>query len=224
MPLCAQNTEWRKFRTSQSRVRRRFRNKPFSKCEDEVRERRRRYQLGGDVRLMLDQEQQSRLENWTEFQNYHLERLERFEKKRDGLKQELDYAQKKAEGTDAAGSEPAAEEAEAVQQVLENAEWDLERHKVLLQWIELERRAMDPGYLTPIETHTDYQDAAEKAVRRTSTCARQKRRPVTSAVLGKVRIAKALPKKRNMRTQKFKVPELGPAIQDLDAIPQSRIP
>lgn len=72
------------------------------------------------------------LNNWTEFQNYHLERFERFEKKRDGLKQELDDAQKKAEGTDAVGSERAAEETKIIQQVLKNAEWDLKWHKVLL--------------------------------------------------------------------------------------------
>ena len=147
MPLWSQISEWRKFRASQARIRRRYQNKSFSKFEDVVRERRRRYQLGGDVRLILDPEQQSRLENWIEFQNYHLERLERFEKKRDRLKQELDEVRKKAEDTITAGSEHAAEDAaedvEAVQDLLEIAEWDVERHKILLQWIEQERLAMN---------------------------------------------------------------------------------
>ncbi|KAL9118862.1 MAG: hypothetical protein Q9187_004584 [Circinaria calcarea] len=222
--LRAELSDWRKFRSSQSRVRRRFRNKPFSKFEDEVRERRRRHELGGDLRLIFDLEQQSRLENWIEFQHYHLKRFERVEKKRDGLKQELDEARKKAEDTDAAGSTRAAEIAEAVQQIVENTEWDLERHKVLLQWIEQERRAMDPGYPTPIEKDKDDQDAAPKAVRRASTRALQKRRLETSGVLGKVRISKAMPKKQNMQTQTPNAPELEPAIQDSDATPQSSIP
>lgn len=158
--------------------------------------------MGGDVRLLLDPEQQSRLENWMEFQNYHLKRLERFEKKRDELKKELDDARKKAEV-----SERAAEDAEAVRQELENAERDLERHKVLLQWIEQERRTMDPGHPTPAEEDNDDRDTASKAVWRTSTRDRRPRRAEASAVLGKVRITKAKSKKRNTQIQKPKALE-----------------
>lgn len=68
----------------------RCRNRPFSNLVDEVRERRQRHGLSGHVRLLLDTEQQSRLDNWIEFQNRHLKRLEQFEKERDKLKQELD--------------------------------------------------------------------------------------------------------------------------------------
>lgn len=172
---------------------------------------------------MFDPEKQSRLENWIEFQNYHLERLERFEKKRDGLKQELDKAQKKAEDINAAGSNDAAEDAEAVQQVLEIADGNLERHKVLLQWIELERQAMDPEYPIPIGKNNNDQETVLKVVRRTSTRVRQKRRPETSGILGKVRVSKAMPKKPNTQTQKLKTPEFEPTIQDLDTTPQSSL-
>lgn len=224
VPLCAQNTEWRKFRAFQSRVRRQLRNKSFSKFENEVRERRRRYQLSGDVRLILHPKQQSRLENWIEFQNYHLERLEWFEKKRDELKQELNEAQKKLGVTDVADSKCAVEDAEIVQQILNNAEWELKRHKVLLQWIEQKRWAIGSEYSTFTEEDNDDQNATSKAVRRISTYARQKRRPETSVILGKVRVVKAMPKKRNTHTQKPKASELESLIQDSNAIPQSSIP
>jgi hypothetical protein len=94
---------------SQPRARGRHRNKPFSKFVDEVRERWRRHKVGGDVHLLLDPEQQSRLENWMEFQDYHLKRLEQFEKKQDELKKKLDDAQKEAEGTGTLGFDRAAE-------------------------------------------------------------------------------------------------------------------
>jgi hypothetical protein len=156
-----------------------------------------------------------------EFQDYHLRRLEQFEKKLDELKKELDDSRKKPEDTDTAGTERGPEDAEAVQRDLEHTERDLERHKVLLQWIEQKRQAMDTGYPTPVE---DDQDAAAKAVRGNSTRDRRKRRPEASAILGKVRVSKAKPKKRNRQTQKPKALEFEPAIQKSDAISQIGIP
>lgn len=153
-----------------------------------------------------------------EFQNYHLKRLEGFEKKRDMLKKELDDARKKAKVF-----KHAAEDAEAVRQELENAERDLERHKVLLQWIEQERQTMDTGHPTPTEEDNDDRDTAPKAVRRTSTGDRRTRRAEASAVLGKVRITKAKSKKRNTQIQKPKALEFELVIQDSDVTPQSSI-
>ena len=218
--LRAESSDWWKFRMSQSRVRRRFRNKPFSEYINEVCERRQRHKLNGNVRLLLDPKQQSRLENWVEFQNYHFQGLEGFEKKRDRLKRELDDARRKAGDTDPAVSERAAEDVEAIQQLLEDAEQDLRRHKVLLQWIKQERRSMDPGCPTLIEEDDNDQDAVSKAVRTTSTRDRRMRRPEASVVLGKVRVSKAKPKKRNGP----KAPQFKPAIQGSDATTQSSIP
>ncbi|KAK4990624.1 hypothetical protein LTR66_006748 [Elasticomyces elasticus] len=211
--LCAQLSNWRKFRASQ-----------LIEFMDEVRERRRRHKVDSNICLLLDPEQQSWLENWMEFQNYHLKRLERFEKKRDKLEKDLDKARDKAENTNTGGSDRAAKDAEAVRQVLENAVRDLERHNILLQWIEQEWRAMDAGYPTPVQRDNDDQGAAAKAVRRTSARYRQKRRPEASMVLGKVRVSKAKPKKWTTKFQKSKAPELEHAIPDSDAIPQSSIP
>ena len=131
---------------------------------DEVHKRRRRHRVGGDVRLLLSLEQQSRLENWIEFQNYHLKRIEGFGKKRDELKKELDNARKKTEV-----SKRVVDNVKTVRQELENAKRDLERHKVLLQWIEQERRIIDSGHLKPVEEDNNDRDTTPKAARRTST-------------------------------------------------------
>lgn len=66
--LCAQASDYRKFLMDQLHTRRRLDPKCFSKFEDEVRERRRRYGLRGDVRLLLGSKRHSRLQNWVEFQ------------------------------------------------------------------------------------------------------------------------------------------------------------
>lgn len=221
--LCAQLSGWQEFRASQTRTRRHYRTRLFSELIDEISERRRRHKVGGEVRLLLDPKQQSRLENWMEFQNYHLKRFEQFEKKWDDLRKELDDAVKKVEDTDTAGYERAAEDVEIIQQILKNAERDLERHKVLLEWIEQERQAMNPGYLTPVEDNND-QDIASKAVRRTSPRNHQKKRPETSTVLGKARVTKAKPKKRKMQTQQLEAPAIKPTVQNSNAIKPSSIP
>jgi len=57
---------------------------------DKIRDRQWRQKVGGNVCLLLDPEQQSRLENWMEFQYYHLQCFEQFEKEQDKLKKELD--------------------------------------------------------------------------------------------------------------------------------------
>lgn len=119
--LCAQRSDWRNFRASQVRVRGRYRNKPFSIFIDEVRDRRRRHGLGVDVHLLLDSQQHSQQENWIEFQNYHLKHHERLEKKRGGLKKELDNAQKEVDDTDIVDSERTAQSKGAIQRCLKSA-------------------------------------------------------------------------------------------------------
>ena len=146
--LCAQASDWRKFRADQLRQRR-FRNDSFDEFVDEVRERRRRHGLSGDVRLLSDLRQQRQLEKWIEFQNYHLIQLERFEAEQDKSKQSLYDTWKLASDTNASGSKRAAGNVEALEHILECGERDLERHKALLNWIEQQRQTMDPGHPTP---------------------------------------------------------------------------
>ena len=134
--------------------------------------------------------EQSRLETWFEFQDWHLQHLEWFEKNRDELK--LDNARKEAKGTGA------AEDAGTCQQDLDYAEWELERHNTLLHWTEQERLAMGTGYPTPVEEEDqEDRDAAPKAVRRASRITHRKKHLEAPTVLGVVRVWKAKHRKQN---------------------------
>lgn len=216
--LRAQLLDWQKFRAFQGRVRRYYRQRPFNAFVDKVCERQRRHKVGGDVHLQFDVEQQSRLENWMEFQDYHLQLHHGLEKKRDELKKKLDDARKEAEGTGTSRFDRAAE---AYQQNLEYSERKLPRHKTLLQWIEQERIAMESGYPTPVEEDNDVRDATPKVAY--ARC-RQKRRRETPTVLGNVRVSKTKPQNRNRQCQKRTTPIPEPVIEDSAAAPQSSIP
>ncbi len=137
MVLRAQLSDWERFRKFQRKVRRYYQHRSFSDLDEKVRERRRRHQLEGDVCQRFDPGQQSGLENWVEFRDYHLHYHERLEKKRDGLKEELDVAGKGVEGT-----ENDEDDRTAIQEILKATKRQLERHKNLLQWIEQERLVM----------------------------------------------------------------------------------
>lgn len=67
-----------------------------------------------NVHLLLDSQQQTRQQNWVEFQDYHLRLYEWQEKKQDGLRQDLDNTRKKAGNTDMEGSEHAAQQERAI--------------------------------------------------------------------------------------------------------------
>ena len=220
--LCYQKLDWEKFRRLQAIVRRR--NRPFKNFVDEVRERRQRYGLSGHVRLLLNTEQQSQLENWMEFQNRHLKRLEQFEKERDKLKQELEDNQKLAGDRNTPRPKLGPTRAEALKRRLKVIERDLKWHHVLLHWIEQRRLAMDLGHPTPVKEDHEDQDAAPKAVRRTFIRECLIKQVEGPSILGKFRVTKANLKKRNIRNmpiQRPKAPELEPPIWNLNVIPQS---
>ena len=214
--LCAQRSDWRKFRAAQQSVRDSYQHNSFSAFVDNVCERRRRHGLSGHVQLLLDLQQQSQQQNWIEFQNYHLTHHERLEKKRDGLKKKLNDCQKKAGVTDVKGSERIAQNERAIQGRLEFAERTLRWHEVILWWIERQRVRMDPRSLTPNKDTDDQNTTLLKAVLRVSTRQRQSRQPGTSTVRGMVRVSKPTPKSRKMRTQTFKALKSKPVIVDTD--------
>ena len=196
--LRAQLSDWKRFRGFQKEVRRYYRHRNFGEFVDQVRERRRRHGLGGNVCLRLDLKQ-SRLETWIEFQDWHLQRLKGFEKHRDKLRKELDDVQGEVKDTGA------TEVAEACEQELEHAEWVLKRHNTLLHWIEQERLSIDTRCSTLVnEEDRSNQDAALKAVQRASPTTRRRKQPT---VLGEVRVSKAKRRKPNMPRQKRKIPE-----------------
>lgn len=144
--LRSQVADWRRFRLGQLWARAYFRNKPYSRFVGEVCERRRKYNLGGDVRLLMDPKQQSRLENWMEYQDYHLIRFEELEKEQVKSKQRLNSARS---DTNTAGSEHTAQNIANLECFLYLCGQDLEQEKVLLHWIEQQRQAMTVEYPTP---------------------------------------------------------------------------
>lgn len=227
--LCAQLSDWKEFRRFQGKIRRHYlQQKAFSYFEDQVRERRRKHKVEGDVRLRPEPGKQSRLESWIEFQDYHLQRHEGIKKDIDNLKTKLDDARKESEYADAASLKRATRDAKIYQERLESAERRLGQHKILLRWIEWERILMDAGPPTSVERDHDDQDGAPKAVRKPSAPDHRNRRSKAHSVLSPTQagVLKPEPRKRNMQRQKRKVHEAKPAITDLGA-PQSsasRIP
>lgn len=183
--LCYQNIEWKKFRKIQAIVR--CQPRTFNNYVEKVRERRQRHRLGGDVRLLLDREQQSRLDDWIEFQNRHLIRLELLEKERIMFKQELDDL-KLAGDRNTTRPKFGPTYAEALVQRLDETDLDLKAHHVLLHWIEQQRLAMDPGNLSSVKEDHEDQDTAPKAVRIASPLRSRTKQAAGPLVLGTVRV------------------------------------
>ena len=181
MPLTAQLVAWRKFRTYQRQTRRRF-----QKFEDSLRQRRQRHGLDASVSLTEDLEQQSALDRWIEFQNYHLARLEALEEQRDGLTKEL--------------AEPCSDnERDAITYVLGTSERNIERHHVLLRWIEQNREAM----VLRGAARQPSNEALDAAVRETSSSTRVLRtreKPASPVLDKRARISKPnKPQRRKTR-------------------------
>ncbi|KAK0302061.1 hypothetical protein LTR01_008985 [Friedmanniomyces endolithicus] len=158
--LCAQRSDWRKFRHYQRLQREYYGKKPFCLLEAEIRERRQRNGLDDDVHLLPDTQQQSRQQNWTEFQDFHLEFWERKTKDRQRLQDRLEEARKIAGDGGAEGAGRAARDVMGIPQVLEYADSILQWHHVFLQWIERQRVAMDPRPPTPVELSSGDQDTS----------------------------------------------------------------
>ncbi|KAL8937939.1 MAG: hypothetical protein Q9211_003438 [Gyalolechia sp. 1 TL-2023] len=195
--LCAQGSDWRNFRQAQRRLRHSYRNKSFSIFVDDVRGRRRARSLDDNVHLLWDLQQQSRQQDWIEFQDYHLKLHELQEKKYDGLQKELDKTQREVGGTDVEGSERAAQQERAIHQRLEYAETTLRWHEVILCWIEQCRLTMDSLSPRPVEKGSGDHNSS-------SSRQRLPKRPNTLPVLGKVRVSKSTLKSPNIRNRTTK--------------------
>ncbi len=217
--LCAQVSDYRKFLADQLQTRRRLRNKCFGKFEDEVRERRRRYGLRGDVHLLPGSRQHSQLQNWVEFQNYHLKKLERLETEQDESRQKLDDVRKLTSNRSAA----APECAEALEHILQRDERSIEQCKVLLDWIEQWRQVMDSGHLIPPrEEDNNDQTVLSKAGPRTSACGGRRRGSKATSpctVLGQAKVMKAKSKNRKAPIRK---PEVEPTSRIWMLFPRHR--
>ncbi|KAL8801323.1 MAG: hypothetical protein Q9182_004529 [Xanthomendoza sp. 2 TL-2023] len=72
---------WKRFRHFQQRNRRYFVfHNRFSEFQQQILERRRRHGLNGDVQLLEEQDKQSKLADWMEYQDYELRTYERLQK------------------------------------------------------------------------------------------------------------------------------------------------
>lgn len=91
----AQLSDWKNFRRNQQRNRRYYvpRNK-FHEYQKILLERRRRHGLDGDPQLHKEMVEQSKLDDWMEYQHYKLGEYESLEKKLDKHEERLAYERK----------------------------------------------------------------------------------------------------------------------------------
>jgi len=80
-PIGQQLARWNDFRQSQLKNRRYYlQENRFPEFQQMILERRRRFGLSGDVRLLEDRDEQSSLDHWMEYQDYELRRCDCYEK------------------------------------------------------------------------------------------------------------------------------------------------
>ncbi|KAI9777433.1 MAG: hypothetical protein M1816_004723 [Peltula sp. TS41687] len=81
LSFLAQLNRWREFRAFQQKIRRyHIQQGTFPYYQQKVLERRRKRGLNGDVELLEDQDKQSKLVNWMEYQDHQHQIYESFEK------------------------------------------------------------------------------------------------------------------------------------------------
>lgn len=141
-PLYSQWVDWCEFRTDQKRVRH-CDTQRFIKFTELVRERRRRCNLPEDVCPRFNFKEQTRQENWVEFQDYHLRKDEDLEKDVEIESKHLDTATENLRVATGLDLKKAENDRETFIYRLRIATQKFERHKkFLLPWIERERIKM----------------------------------------------------------------------------------
>ncbi|KAI9778297.1 MAG: hypothetical protein M1816_004147 [Peltula sp. TS41687] len=189
--LCAQRYDWEGFRGLQTIRHYRWRhfNTDF---EDDIRRRRHKYGVQGDIHLQLKLRLQTRLQNWVEYQDHHFREHEKIEEEIVDLRKWLE-------------DEP------YLQGRLEYTERRRERHNILLEWIEQQRIAME-AQSPPFMRGDDHGHPLEP-VRRPSDSGRGKRQVRSRAVLREAGVSK--PKRQRHRSK-------GSQRKALDAVPGTR--
>ena len=215
MVLCSQLSDWEKFREYQGGVRLYYSQRnSLPDFQDKVRDRRRRHRLESDVCLRPDPEQQTQLENWIEFQNYHLHIDEGFHEYVKDRRGKLDAARKKLE-TGTSGP-TGAEDVEIFSKKVQYFEAKLRKHQILLRWIEQKRVAFAAQQALSVDaspTQDDRSQAEEdepSAIRRRPASARRKGAKKTPSVLSPVRSAvskKPRRRRRNLWPRKLDSPQ-----------------
>lgn len=204
----AQLSDWHRFRLYQKRVRHYYPQKRFSKFLNTVRKRREKHNLEGNVHLRFDVRQQSTLKNWTNFQDYHLQKLENLEKKRKDLKKNYDITMTTK------NRDFRKQSLWALQCKLKYSEKEIRLHEILLQWAEQERMAMNINYLMPVEEQNDDRNASSKIGQGADSGSRRKRRMKISLFLDDVKISKVKPKRSTGQVQKRATSRTEATIED----------
>lgn len=203
--FCAQRKDWKAFRRFQERNRRHYlQRKTFAELETKIHERRRKYKLEGDVYLHPDPMQQSRLENWIEFQDYHLQIHEELEKKVQSERECLDITRTKSKDADSFEAGHVALCMEAYEVRFASAASKMKSHEdILLQWIEQQRIMMIVTQAASCDYTGNYNDQKD-TIRTEPTSYNQKKKTKARSLLSPVQsgVSKHAPQKRSPSRQK----------------------
>ncbi len=182
--LHAQLSNWKCFRNYQKRIRRhRLLRNSFPIYQNEVRDRRRRHGVEGDGCIRSDPEEQTGLDHWIEFQNYHLAIYESLQKGIQKDAERLRVAKKQSEEPGVSGVR-GAEDVKTYEYRLSYGERRLRQHENLLRWIEQQRVTMIMEQTTSVHDieGNDDQDQVKNfgkkatAINFRSSCCKRKRK------------------------------------------------
>ena len=204
-PLCAQKNDWRRFRKLQEDNRRHYQSglKTFADFEDAVLKRQRRHRLEDDISLNPEPRKQSRLENWIEFRDCHLQIHDRYEKEIQAERDNLTAARCNLKDANASNAHHAAECVEGFQVRLARAESKLKMHDIMQRWIEQWRKKLAAEESTAGD-HTARHNTHIDTIRRTLPTKRRKRKPKARSVLSSLHsgVSKRSLGKRTLRRKK----------------------
>ncbi|KAK5017423.1 hypothetical protein LTR16_001574 [Cryomyces antarcticus] len=134
---------WKEFRAYQEIVRQsRADPEKFARHTQRVRDYRREKALQGDIELCQDRRQQSRLDDWKEYQFYQYRTADRFTRQMKYAEMRLKLSQERLQAAQEAGQ--SAQSIELIKEYgvahwkgeMGSARIDLERHDILLRWID----------------------------------------------------------------------------------------
>lgn len=151
--LCAQLSDWKSFRNHQRRLRRQcLKRRSFPSFLEDFNARRRIYGFRDTVCLSQDLDRQSRLQNWTEFQSYHLEEQGRLDQETETLRRDL--LELRSEDED---------KLMATERLLHMGYQKSKQHSILLQWIDQQRNTIAAEQALPVTSSRRRQGRSLKA-------------------------------------------------------------
>lgn len=189
----------------------------FPEFVDKVRNRRRRHGLEGDVGLLPDLTQQTRLDNWIEFQEYHLQHYEREEMDVKNQKEERDAAQTKkdisgpgdADDVDIPGLHTGKMDLLGFHTgKVKYFESKVEEHGKMLRWIEQERKVLVAEQAASVHITGDQNRPRSMSTLDSPTPQKRKRKPRLPLGPGRLTVSKkSPPKQKRLQPPKRNAPQ-----------------